>query len=277
MDVHAIPPVIIELGRPLRRAAIGSTAALLVLAAPSVVRAHPHVWIAVESTILYENGAITGLAQRWIFDEFYTVSAVQGLDANNDGSYDRAELAELAQLNIDGLKEFEYFTFANLAGQPLGFDQPKDYWLELAEVAEPPGLDMGAPAPPPPAQSAQDQSFWSRLAAWWLNLINPSDSGQGSATSKVLTMNFTLPLKQPVLADAEGFEFVVQDPSYFIWFDFAKNNPVRLSAAAPPGCKASVGVPQGDTQRLADAFKQFGGAAYGATASKAVTVTCGKS
>jgi ABC-type uncharacterized transport system substrate-binding protein len=271
MDVHAIAPVIFELGRPLRRAAIGGAAALLVLAAPSMVRAHPHVWIAVESTIVYENGAITGLAQRWIFDEFYTASAVQGLDANNDGNYDRAELTELAQLNIEGLKEFEYFTFANLAGQPLGFDQPKDYWLELAEVAEPPGLDMGAPAPPP-AQSAPDQSFWSRLAAWWSNLINPSDSGQ--AKSQVLTLNFTLPLKQPVLADAEGFEFVVQDPSYFIWFDFAKQNPVRLSASAPAGCKATVAAPQGDTQRLADAFKEFGGAMYGATASKAVTVTC---
>lgn len=267
------------------RAALGAAAGLLTLAAAPAASAHPHVWVAVESTIVYENGSITGLAQKWIFDDFYTASAVQGLDANNDGKYDRSELAELAQVNIEGLKEFDYFTFANLAGQRLAFDTPKNYWLELAEVAEAPGLSAGmgavAPAPPAPgpAQDAASDSFWSRIASWWSNLLNPdAGTGQGAETkSKVLTLNFTLPLKQPVLAEAEGFEFVVQDPSFFIWFDFVKDNPVRLSAAAPAGCKIAVGPPQGDVQRLTDALNQFGGAAYGATASKAVTVTCRQS
>src|SRR5262245_10926139 len=33
--------------------------------------AHPHVWITAETTVLYENGAFTGLRHRWTFDEFY--------------------------------------------------------------------------------------------------------------------------------------------------------------------------------------------------------------
>jgi ABC-type uncharacterized transport system substrate-binding protein len=258
-----------------RCGALPAAAAIGLIAIGTAASAHPHVWVAVESTVVYENGAIAGLAQRWIFDEFYSASAIQGLDTNNDGTYDRSELAELVNLNMEGLKEFSYFTFVNLAGQPLEFDAPKDYWMELAAVAEPPGMDSVGPAPPPAAQEEQDQSIWSRIARWWSNLINPAlGPGDAPGTSKVLTLNFTLPLKQPVLADAEGFEFVVQDPSYFIWFDFAKQNPVRLSASAPAGCKATVAAPQGDTQRLADAFKEFGGAMYGATASKAVTVTC---
>jgi len=274
MDTHAA--VVIGPRRRSKSAALAGAAALL-LCLPAAARAHPHVWIAVESTVLYDNGTITGIAQRWIFDEFYTASAVQGLDANNNGVYERSELAELAQLNIDGLKEFDYFTFANLAGQPLGFDAPKDYWLEVAEVDEAPGLDMGAPAAPSQTGAEQEQSLWMRLGRWWSRLIGAeADAGSGPSKTKVLTLNFTLPLKEPVLSEAEGFEFAVQDPSYFIWFDFAKHNPVRLSAA-PAGCKATVGAPQGDVQRLADAFKQFGGATYGATASKAVTVSCAKS
>ncbi|HXF54772.1 MAG TPA: DUF1007 family protein [Hyphomicrobiaceae bacterium] len=278
MGVHAKSPVVPRCGFVLRSAVLGMASVALALAAPPAAFAHPHVWIAVQSTILYDNGTITGIAQRWIFDEFYTASAVQGLDANNNGIYERSELAELAQLNIDGLKEFDYFTYANLAGQPLAFEAPRDYWLEVAEVEEAPGLDMGAPPPPPQAAAEQEQSIWTRLGRWWSRLIGlEADAGGGPSKTKVLTLNFTLPLKEPVLSEAEGFEFAVQDPSYFIWFDFAKDNPVRLSAAAPAGCKATVGAPQGDVQRLADAFKQFGGAAYGATASKAVTVSCAKS
>jgi ABC-type uncharacterized transport system substrate-binding protein len=280
MSLHIRPSIGARASRwpaAVRRGAISAAASLGPLVIGPAVSAHPHVWVAVESTIVYENGAITGLAQRWIFDEFYSASAIQGLDTNNDGNYDRSEMAELTTLNIEGLKEFGYFTYVNLAGQPLEFDAPKDYWMELAAVAEPPGIDAVGPAPPPAAEDQQDQSIWSRIARWWSSLINPESDPGTTAASKVLTLNFTLPLKQPVLSDAEGFEFVVQDPSYYIWFDFAKENPVRLSASAPAGCKAVVAAPQGDTQRLADAFKEFGGSMYGATANKAVTVTCRQS
>lgn len=92
--------------------------------------AHPHVWVSVKSTIVYDNGAITGLQQSWTFDEFYTATAIEGLDANGDGKYDREELAELAQVNIDGLKEFDYFTHAKLGDGDLKFKDPVDYWLE---------------------------------------------------------------------------------------------------------------------------------------------------
>jgi ABC-type uncharacterized transport system substrate-binding protein len=39
-------------------------------------------------------------------------------------------LSELAQVNIDGLKEFNYFTVAKLRNDELKFKPPVDYWLE---------------------------------------------------------------------------------------------------------------------------------------------------
>jgi ABC-type uncharacterized transport system substrate-binding protein len=92
--------------------------------------AHPHVWVAVETTVLYEKGAFTGLRHRWIFDEFYTAMAIEGLDKNGDGKYDREELSELAKVNIEGLKEFGYFTFPQAAGQDLKTGEVRDYYLE---------------------------------------------------------------------------------------------------------------------------------------------------
>lgn len=93
-------------------------------------QAHPHVWVTYQATFTYDNGAVTGVDHTWTFDEMYTTMAIEGLDKNGDGTYSREELAELAQTNMDGLKDFGYFTAAQLAGKDLQFGPPRDYWLE---------------------------------------------------------------------------------------------------------------------------------------------------
>jgi ABC-type uncharacterized transport system substrate-binding protein len=98
------------------------------------VSAHPHVWVTVETEVLYDQQkAITGFRHKWTFDEFYSSFAIQGLDENNDGQYDRAELGQLAEINISSLKEFGYFTFPKLAGAKIEQLPPRDYWLEYAD------------------------------------------------------------------------------------------------------------------------------------------------
>ena len=115
---------------PGRRLVRSMAAAAAILWAAMPAGAHPDMCVGVEATVLYENGAFTGLEQKWTFDESYTIMAVEGLDKNNDGHFDRAELAELAQVNIEAMKELDYFTYPTLAGQPVALAEAKDYWLE---------------------------------------------------------------------------------------------------------------------------------------------------
>jgi ABC-type uncharacterized transport system substrate-binding protein len=117
---------------PTRSASLlGAIAAFtLWCAVTSPLAAHPHVWITVQTTLLYANGAFSGLRHKWSFDQYYTAMAIEGLDKNKDGKYDREELAELAKVNIDGLKEFGYFTTASLGGREIKLQVPSDYWLE---------------------------------------------------------------------------------------------------------------------------------------------------
>lgn len=116
------------------RAARGMAAALALAAGVAAFAgaavAHPHVWVTNEVTILFDKGSMSGVRHRWTFDDMYTAMAIQGLDTNKDGVYDRQELAELAQVNIDGLKEFEYFTFIRLGSQRLKTGAPKEFYLE---------------------------------------------------------------------------------------------------------------------------------------------------
>jgi ABC-type uncharacterized transport system substrate-binding protein len=101
------------------------------LAGPAA--AHPHVWVTVETTVVYDSGKVTGLQHKWTFDDMYTAMAIQGLDANGDGTYTREELAELAQVNMDGLKEFAYFTVARLGTTPVKGKEPVDAYLEYKD------------------------------------------------------------------------------------------------------------------------------------------------
>jgi ABC-type uncharacterized transport system substrate-binding protein len=219
----------------LSRLMLGIFALAGVLAAVSrPASAHPHVWVTVETTVLYEGGKVTGLRHKWTFDDMYTAMAIEGLDANKDGDYSREELAELAKVNIDGLKEFEYFTHVKLGDKDVKAKEPIDYYLEYKD--------------------------------------------------KLLSLYFTLPLEEPVLADAQGLNFSVYDESFFIAFDFVKSDPIKLSAA-PHGCSATVGVPENELKDLQALNQAFGGqatagdanAGQGTGYSQTVTLGCKKS
>ena len=214
------------MGFQWRKRVLGTLAATVVAcAAPlSAALAHPHVWIVAEATVLYDKGTFTGIRQKWTFDEYYTATAIEGLDKNKDGKYDREELAELAKVNVDSLKDFAYFTFAKLAGQELTFAGVTDYWLEY--------------------------------------------------TGGKLSLKFTLPFTQPVLTEAKGLTFSVNDPTYFIAFELANKDPVTLGKGAPKDCKVVVGEPPAPDATATDALqKQYG--AFAVLTSKTIAVDCG--
>jgi len=70
----------------------------------------------------------------------------------------------------------------------------------------------------------------------------------------VLTLHFTLPLKQPLKAKEVDVE--VYDPSYFVDFSFVKANPVRL-VGAPPACKVSTELPKEMDAAMLDKLAQM--------------------
>ena len=58
------------------------------------------------------DGTITGIRHAWKFDEMFSTYALQDIQPKTKGVYTREELAPLAQVNVDSLKEFDFFTFA---------------------------------------------------------------------------------------------------------------------------------------------------------------------
>ncbi len=65
---------------------------------------------------------------------------------------------------------------------------------------------------------------------------------------KALTLNFTLPVKEGAIAVKDA-RLEVTDPSFFVSFEFAKENPVQVEGTAKPA-RHSCGLPAGRFQRL---------------------------
>ena len=285
--------------------AAGAAAAGL-WAGSAPVFAHPHVWVATKSEVIFQDGALYGLRFTWTFDEMYTASAVDGLDVNKDGKFDASELEELTKVNIEGLKEFDYFTTVTLAGQPVPLGDARDYGMEVLEVDEPPGPQMVAgPSTGPSAGSANGPSdatgapvterrgLWSRFTGWLGGMFGRSRTADAAGTAqpaaapapektKVLSLYMTLPLKSPIpaaqLGSADkGFQFVTGDGQMYIWFEPLAKDGVALAPGAPAGCRlASIEPePTEEQKKLQEAFGRVGGGAPISGQGKVAAVVCG--
>ena len=74
------------------------------IGAASPALAHPHVYVAVRSEIVFApDGKITGVRHSWTFDEMYSAFAVQGMV--KEGKTNQSELNELASLLRLGLHQ----------------------------------------------------------------------------------------------------------------------------------------------------------------------------
>ncbi len=112
-----------------RRAAL---AGLLVVATVAPAAAHPHVFVDAHAEIVFDAaGAVTAVRHIWQFDEAFTAFAIQGLDADGDGKLSDAELAPLAKVNVESLKEFGFFTWLREGRKSFPFVPPEEYWLEF--------------------------------------------------------------------------------------------------------------------------------------------------
>jgi ABC-type uncharacterized transport system substrate-binding protein len=110
--------------------------ALLLSLSVAPAHAHPHVWVTLQSEILYaSDGTLTGVRHAWRFDDMFSAYALQGISHARKGQYTRDELAPLAKVNVESLKEYDYFTFARGDGKKLKFSEPIDYWLEYDNPA----------------------------------------------------------------------------------------------------------------------------------------------
>ncbi|MCB1518331.1 MAG: DUF1007 family protein [Hyphomicrobiaceae bacterium] len=101
--------------------------------------AHPHLWIVSQTYIQFDDqGRVSSLRHVWTFDQAFSSWSIQGLDVNEDGEVSTDEMAELTDTYLEGLSNYDYYTYAGQGDQ--------DIPLENAHIAHmesrPDGLVM---------------------------------------------------------------------------------------------------------------------------------------
>lgn len=94
------------------------------LATPAA--AHPHIFIDAKAIVVFDNsGAVTEIRNEWSFDEAFSAWSIEGLDANGDGTVSREEQQDLANQDMDGLAQYQFYTFAGEQGvtENLAFER----------------------------------------------------------------------------------------------------------------------------------------------------------
>jgi len=111
-------------------------AALIALAVTAPARAHPHVWVTMHTELIYApDGSVTGVRHHWAFDDMFSAFATQGLQGKEKGKFTREELAPLAKVNVESLKEYKYFTYVTADGKKAELTDPSpDYWLDFKDA-----------------------------------------------------------------------------------------------------------------------------------------------
>ncbi|MBX3496281.1 MAG: DUF1007 family protein [Parvibaculum sp.] len=132
--------------------------ALALVAMPAPASAHPHVWIDLQTEAHVDaEGRLAAVTIVWIFDEFYSAFALDGLEKPG-GDYKSEDLAALTDVNMSNLAEFDYFAEVTQGGEPAAFGEPRDAhstWDEESgrlslsftlPIAEPRAATAAAPA-----------------------------------------------------------------------------------------------------------------------------------
>jgi ABC-type uncharacterized transport system substrate-binding protein len=106
-------------------------AGLSAILLPSAADAHPHVFVDAKVEVVFDQqGRMAAVRNIWQFDEAFSQYAVQGLDSDEDGKLSDEELQPLAKVNVESLKEFDFFTFLSVGVTDAAFVPPQEYWLE---------------------------------------------------------------------------------------------------------------------------------------------------
>lgn len=103
-------------------------AGAVMLAGGATASAHPHVWIEAHSDAVFDaEGRLSAVNVEWKFDEFYSTTAVEGLDKNGNGEYEPEELQPLARENLESLREYRFFTQVKADGKPVDYGAVTEY------------------------------------------------------------------------------------------------------------------------------------------------------
>ncbi len=99
------------LDRPATLFGRAALALAMLCATTTALQAHPHEFITMHVGAAFDDaGRLAGFRYHWTFDEFFSAYALEGQDANGNGTFEQDEIDALHAEILGNIKEIDYFT-----------------------------------------------------------------------------------------------------------------------------------------------------------------------
>ncbi|MFW6356894.1 MAG: DUF1007 family protein [Spirochaetota bacterium] len=105
--------------------------ACLCLLSPTVLRAHPHLWIDGTFDFHLDETGVRAITVSWLFDEFNSADMIQFYDADRDGALSTAETRTIRTEGFAHLIEYGYYVVAHIDECPVEIPEADTFRAEV--------------------------------------------------------------------------------------------------------------------------------------------------
>jgi len=93
--------------------------------------AHPHVFIAQNLKIIFNDKGMAGINVVWEFDEMFSTMICDDHDLNKNGALEKTEVASIKEKAFSYIAEFNYFIYVKIDGTPFQVKYVTDFSARL--------------------------------------------------------------------------------------------------------------------------------------------------
>lgn len=118
----------------MKKTLIFWTMIIIVLAAsPSQGLAHPHVFIAQQTHIVFDEKGMAGIRVRWAFDEMFSVSIFEEFDADKNKEIDDSEVESIRKGAFAYIAEYNYYIHVKIDGKSFEVKYVTDFHAKIVK------------------------------------------------------------------------------------------------------------------------------------------------
>ena len=99
----------------------------------TTIFAHPHAFVECAFSFVMNKDGLVGFQQRWVLDEMTTVSVLDVVDTNRDGTLSADEKIAVRDMSVESLLAFHYFTVARINGKAFPVRQITNFSAKLKD------------------------------------------------------------------------------------------------------------------------------------------------
>lgn len=116
------------MGKHIRRSIpMGFILLILTVLRVHPVDAHPHIFIAQETKIIFDGKGLAGFKIYWTFDEMFSVMIGEDFDQNKDGYLNKKEVDIIKEKAFGYIAPHNYYIHIKIEGRPFAVKFIKDF------------------------------------------------------------------------------------------------------------------------------------------------------